>query len=222
MYKRQVKTVNGYDFYGGISKGIEKHTRVKSRIIATALLELIDTSENVIVMGHRASDLDAVGSSIALAQAIRRMEMGIRDRLDGVDMKVTGTVPAGRVFVDGYGVGDVGSIVLRDRKHLAQDGLIIVVVTMESTSGAVVAGPDIVSRGFVYVRESEELMDNARQRIVEVLDDCASRSVREWGTIKTAIKDDLSNFIDVYKRQTKRVTTTRTRAMEAIIVPLRL
>ena len=108
--------------------------------------------------------------------------------LDGVDMKVTGTVPAGRVFVDGYGVGDVGSIVLRDRKHLAQDGLIIVVVTMESTSGAVVAGPDIVSRGFVYVRESEELMDNARQRIVEVLDDCASRSVREWGTIKTAIK----------------------------------
>lgn len=121
--------------------------------------------------------------------------------LDGVDMKVTGTVPAGRVFVDGYGVGDVGSIVLRDRKHLAQDGLIIVVVTMESTSGAVVAGPDIVSRGFVYVRESEELMDNARQRIVEVLDDCASRSVREWGTIKTAIKDDLSNFI--YKK-TKR------------------
>ncbi|MGI5896202.1 MAG: ribonuclease J [Oscillospiraceae bacterium] len=121
--------------------------------------------------------------------------------LDGVEMKVTGTVPAGRVFVDGYGVGDVGSIVLRDRKHLAQDGLIIVVVTMESTSGAVVAGPDIVSRGFVYVRESEELMDNARQRIVEVLDDCASRSVREWGTIKTAIKDDLSNFI--YKK-TKR------------------
>lgn len=121
--------------------------------------------------------------------------------LDGVEMKTIGTVPAGRVFVDGYGVGDVGSIVLRDRKHLAQDGLIIVVVTMDGTSGEVVAGPDIVSRGFVYVRESEELMEEARVRIGGVLADCASRSVREWGVIKTSIKDDLSNFI--YKK-TKR------------------
>lgn len=121
--------------------------------------------------------------------------------LDGVEMKTTGTVPAGRVFVDGYGVGDVGSIVLRDRKHLAQDGLIIVVVTMDGTSGEVVAGPDIVSRGFVYVRESEELMEEARVRISGVLADCVSRSVREWGVIKTSIKDDLSNFI--YKK-TKR------------------
>ncbi len=121
--------------------------------------------------------------------------------LDGVEMKTTGTVQAGRVFVDGYGVGDVGSIVLRDRKHLAQDGLIIVVVTMNGTTGEVVAGPDIVSRGFVYVRESEELMEEARLRIAGVLDDCSARSVREWGMIKTEIKDNLSNFI--YKK-TKR------------------
>lgn len=121
--------------------------------------------------------------------------------LDGVEMKVTGTVPSGRVFVDGYGVGDVGSIVLRDRKHLAQDGLIIVVVTMDGLTGQVVAGPDIVSRGFVYVRESEELMDEAKSRVYQVLDSCMQNSVREWGVIKTSIKDDLSNFI--YKK-TKR------------------
>ena len=121
--------------------------------------------------------------------------------LDGVEMKTIGTVPAGRVFVDGYGVGDVGSIVLRDRKHLAQDGLIIVVVTMDSTSGEVIAGPDIVSRGFVYVRESEELMEEARVRISGVLVECMNHSIREWGAIKTSIKDDLSNFI--YKK-TKR------------------
>ena len=116
-------------------------------------------------------------------------------------MQVTGTVEAGRVFVDGYGVGDVGSIVLRDRQHLAQDGLIIVVVTIESESGMVVAGPDIVSRGFVYVRESEELMESARQLVKTALDDCQDRGIREWSSIKTNIKDRLSSFI--YKK-TKR------------------
>lgn len=121
--------------------------------------------------------------------------------LDGVDMKVTGVVPAGRVFVDGYGVGDVGSIVLRDRKHLAQDGLIIVVVTIESVSGAIVAGPDIVSRGFVYVRESEQLMDDAKKVISAALDECGKRGVKEWSSMKLAIRDELSGYI--YKK-TKR------------------
>jgi len=116
-------------------------------------------------------------------------------------MQVAGTVEAGRVFVDGYGVGDVGSIVLRDRKHLAQDGLIIVVVTIESESGTVVAGPDIVSRGFVYVRESEELMDTARQLVKDTLDDCQDKEIREWSAIKLRVKDALSSFI--YKK-TKR------------------
>ena len=121
--------------------------------------------------------------------------------LDGVDMKVTGVVPAGRVFVDGYGVGDVGSIVLRDRKHLAQDGLIIVVVTIESVSGAIVAGPDIVSRGFVYVRESEQLMDDAKKVISAALDECSERGIKEWSSMKLAIRDELSSYI--YKK-TKR------------------
>lgn len=121
--------------------------------------------------------------------------------LDGVDMKMAGVVPAGKVLVDGYGVGDVGSIVLRDRKHLAEDGLIVVVATIESEAGCIVAGPDIVSRGFVYVRESEELMAQARNLVKQVLEDCADRNVREWGVIKGKIKDELSNFI---YRKTKR------------------
>ena len=110
-------------------------------------------------------------------------------------MSLAGTVEAGRVFVDGYGVGDVGSIVLRDRKHLAQDGLIIVVVTIESESGAVVAGPDIVSRGFVYVRESEELLENARQLVKDTLLDCQQKEIREWSALKIRVKDSLSSFI---------------------------
>lgn len=116
-------------------------------------------------------------------------------------MSLAGTVEAGRVFVDGYGVGDVGSIVLRDRKHLAQDGLIIVVVTIESESGAVVAGPDIVSRGFVYVRESEELLENARQLVKDTLLDCQQKEIREWSALKIRVKDALSSFI---YRKTKR------------------
>ena len=90
---------------------------------------------------------------------------------------------------------------LRDRKHLAQDGLIIVVVTIESESGTVVAGPDIVSRGFVYVRESEQLMEDARHLVRKALDDCQERNVREWSALKVVVKDQLSSFI--YKK-TKR------------------
>lgn len=114
---------------------------------------------------------------------------------DGVEMKITGAVHAGRVLVDGLGVGDVGSIVLRDRKHLAQDGLIVVCVTIESESNTVVAGPDIVSRGFVYVRESEEMMDDAKRIISQTLSKCSDGNIRDWNTIKTRVKDDLSDYI---------------------------
>jgi len=116
-------------------------------------------------------------------------------------MKVNGTVEAGHIYVDGYGVGDVGSIVLRDRKHLSEDGLIVVVVTIEKESGAVVAGPDIVSRGFVYVRESEELIEESRQIVREALEICYKRNLREWNALKITIKDQLSSYI--YKK-TKR------------------
>lgn len=114
---------------------------------------------------------------------------------DGVDMKVTGTVPAGRVFVDGLGVGDVGSIVLRDRKHLAEDGLIIAVATIDREMGVILAGPDVVSRGFVYVRESEELLGEARKLLTESLQECLDRNMKDWNTIKGKMKDNLSEFI---------------------------
>ncbi len=114
---------------------------------------------------------------------------------NGVDMKITGQVPAGRVFVDGLGVGDVGSIVLRDRKHLSEDGLIIAVATIESESGAILAGPDIVSRGFVYVRESEELIDAAQKLLMKTLQGCLDGDMRDWNTIKSRMKDDLSDYI---------------------------
>lgn len=120
---------------------------------------------------------------------------------DGVDMKFAGTVPSGKVLVDGIGVGDVGSVVLRDRKHLAEDGVMIIVATMDRESGRVVSGPDIVSRGFVYVRESEALMDEAKQLMKNVMDRCYVRNIREWGNIKSEMRDALSDFI--YK-ETKR------------------
>ena len=110
-------------------------------------------------------------------------------------LKKTGPVPAGRVLVDGLGVGDVGSIVLRDRKHLAQDGLIIVVVAMDSATGEVVSGPDIVSRGFVYVREAEDMMSDARRVCLRAVDRCREQEVQDWGSIKNAIKDQLGQFV---------------------------
>lgn len=109
--------------------------------------------------------------------------------------KVTGSVTSGQVFVDGLGVGDVGNIVLRDRRHLSQDGLMIVVVAMDRGSGQVISGPDIISRGFVYVRESEELMDEARRVVKEALAKCEQNNINEWSYIKTLIKDTLRDYI---------------------------
>lgn len=113
----------------------------------------------------------------------------------------TGTVPSGRVLVDGLGVGDVGNIVLRDRQHLSQDGLIIVVITMDGSTGEVVAGPDVISRGFVYVRESENLMEDVKNCVKHELAKCEEKGIRDWGTIKSAVKDNLRDYISV---KTKR------------------
>ena len=102
---------------------------------------------------------------------------------------LTGTVPFGKVMVDGLGVGDVGNIVLRDRQHLSQDGLIIVVMSMDSATGEIVAGPDVISRGFVYVRESENLMEDVKKMLRE------EHGVRDWSTIKSRLKDSLRDYI---------------------------
>ena len=110
-------------------------------------------------------------------------------------MKVLPSVPAGRVMVDGLGVGDVGSIVLRDRKHLGEDGLIVVVCTIAAGTGKVLSGPDVVSRGFVYVRESEPLMDEAKKLVYTILENSAQGDVHDWGTLKTRIKEGLSRLL---------------------------
>ena len=115
--------------------------------------------------------------------------------LTGRSCKLTGTVPAGKVLVDGSGVGDVGSVVLRDRKHLAQDGMLVVVVNLSAEDGSILSGPDIITRGFIYVKESEELMDNLREITLGALEKCRNRQARDWAAIKSAIKSDLSHYL---------------------------
>ena len=121
--------------------------------------------------------------------------------LDENEAKFAEMVPFGKVMVDGLGVGDVGNIVLRDRQHLSQDGLIIVVLTMDSATGEVIAGPDMISRGFVYVRESENLMDDVKFMITIKIQECVSNGITDWATLKSIIKDNLREYI---YRETKR------------------
>ena len=122
--------------------------------------------------------------------------------IDENGAEVVGKVPAGSVFVDGLGVGDVGNIVMRDRQHLAEDGIIIVVLTLQAGSGQLLAGPDIVSRGFVYVRGSESLMDEAQKLLNEHVTGLTDRGITDWGKIKTEIKDSLGEF--VWKKTKRR------------------
>ena len=114
---------------------------------------------------------------------------------------MNGTVTAGKVFVDGTGVGDVGSVVLRDRTHLAQDGMVVVCVNLSSQDGSILPGPDIITRGFIYVKESEELMEELRGVAMEAIERCQRKRVRDWSAIKSAIKNDLSGYLD---KTTKR------------------
>lgn len=122
--------------------------------------------------------------------------------LDEKSAKVTGKVQVGDILVDGLGVGDVGNIVLRDRQHLAEDGIMVVVMTLENHSNLVLAGPDIVSRGFVYVRESEDLMEEARRIVETALDGCLEHQINDWSKIKTVVKDALGDFL--WKRTKRR------------------
>ena len=122
-------------------------------------------------------------------------EIGSVLELSRRSCKLAGSVPAGMVLVDGTGVGDVGSVVLRDRKHLAQDGMIVVCVNLSSQDGSVITGPDIITRGFVYVKESEELMDELRDVALEAIDRCHRKRIRDWTAVKSAIKNDLSGYL---------------------------
>lgn len=149
-----------------------------------------------------------------MAQAKLAMELGIDKEgvfilqsgdvleLDEESAGITGKVPVGTVLVDGLGVGDVGNVVLRDRQHLAEDGIIIAVLSLDGVSGELLAGPDIVSRGFVYVKESDELMEEARKLIEKAVLGCLKKNVTDWGKIKGTIKDTLSDF--VWKKTKRR------------------
>ena len=143
------------------------------------------------LMAHRdtAIEMGIAKENIFLTNNGRILE------LNENEAKFTGTVPAGRVMVDGLGVGDVGNIVLRDRQHLSQDGLIVIVMTMDNQTGEIVSGPDVISRGFVYVRESENLMEDVKSFIREEIQDLENRHVREWSTIKSTLKDDVRDFV---------------------------
>lgn len=115
---------------------------------------------------------------------------------------ITGTVSSGRILVDGLGVGDVGNIVLRDRKQLAQDGIVIVVLTLDRGAGQIVSGPDIVSRGFVYVREAEALLEEAKEKVEATLTECLKKQVNDWASIKTSVKECLGRFL--YEKTRRR------------------
>ena len=129
------------------------------------------------------------------AKNVRIGEIGTVFEFTGKTCKENGTVTAGKVFVDGTGVGDVGSVVLRDRKHLAQDGMIVVCINISSFDGELISGPDIITRGFIYVKESEELMDELRNVVLEAIDRCSRKRIRDYATLKSAIKNDLSGYL---------------------------
>ena len=122
-------------------------------------------------------------------------EIGSVFELTAKSCKLKGTVTAGKVFVDGTGVGDVGSVVLRDRKHLAEDGMIVVCVNLSAEDGSVITGPDIITRGFIYVKESEDLMEELKTVAMEAIERCQRKRVKDWSAIKSAIKNDLSGYL---------------------------
>lgn len=139
-------------------------------------------------------------AELAAVMGIQRKHCIIADIGNVVELtrdsaKITASVPSGRVLVDGLGVGDVGNIVLRDRKHLAKDGLIVIVMTISGDSGLLVAGPDIISRGFVYVRESEDLIEEMKTVVLDTLDRFEIRNIRDWNSLKTAVKNKLGQYI---------------------------
>ena len=122
-------------------------------------------------------------------------DIGRTVELTSDSIKVAGTVPAGRVFVDGIGVGDVGNVVMRDRKRLAEDGIITIVVAMDGSTGQIVSGPDIISRGFVYVRESEDLIADSEDMALWAIENCLDNGITDWATIKQRVRDEVSRVV---------------------------
>ena len=143
----------------------------------------------LVAHSETAQSMGIANDNIIMMQNGKVLEIGE----SGIEF--TGTVPNGRVLVDGLGVGDVGNIVLRDRQHLSQDGLIVIVLTMDSGTGEVLAGPDVISRGFVYVRESENLMDDVKAVVRKEIKKCEENGVRDWSTIKSTVRENLREYV---------------------------
>ena len=198
-----------------VSKVIDDLMQIGAEVVYSAL-------EDVHVSGHACQEEQKLIIALAkpkyfipvhgeyrqlMAHAETALSMGIEQKniilmsngrvleMDENEAKFTGSVPSGRVLVDGLGVGDVGNVVLRDRQHLSQDGLIIIVLTMDSTTGEVVAGPDVISRGFVYVKESESLMDDVKSVVRHEIKKCEERNIRDWSTIKSTVRENLKDYI---------------------------
>ena len=174
---------------------LKKYTKANSQILYYIMSEdgsvvgPYGENESKLFRNVTAADMGIEAKNIFYMSNGRTLE------LDEDDAKFTGSVPSGRVLVDGLGVGDVGNIVLRDRQHLSQDGLIVIVLTMDSNSGEVVAGPDVISRGFVYVRESENLMDDVKSVVRHEISKCEQRGIRDWSTIKSTVRENLRDYI---------------------------
>lgn len=139
-------------------------------------------------------------AKIAATMGIPQKNIAISDigqiiELTNRSIKLNGSVPAGKVLVDGTGVGDVGAVVMRDRKHLAQDGMIVVIINLASEDGSLISGPDIITRGFIYVKESETLMRELKDVVTNTLNECSASSVSDWASLKSAIKSALSNYL---------------------------
>ena len=139
-------------------------------------------------------------AKLAAQMGVRQSNIIVADighviELTGNSMSKNGTVPSGKVFVDGTGVGDVGSVVLRDRKHLAQDGMLVVIVNLSSEDGGLISGPDIITRGFIYVKESEDMMNELKEIVMDTLEQCALDKVTDWSSLKSSIRADLSSYL---------------------------
>ena len=128
-------------------------------------------------------------------QNIFVLDIGQVIELDSKTCKKNGTVPAGKVLVDGYGVGDVSNVVLRDRRHLALDGLMVAIITIDSDERVIASGPDLISRGFVYVKENEDLMEEMREKVRIIVEDALEAGATDWKQLKSEVKDGLSKFI---------------------------
>ncbi len=123
------------------------------------------------------------------------LENGKVLEMNQYEAKFGENVPAGRILVDGLGVGDVGNVVLRDRQHLSQDGLIIVVLTMDGSTGEVIAGPDVISRGFIYVKDSENIMEGVKSEVRAEVRECEERGITDWATIKNLVRENLREYV---------------------------